>query len=345
MFGHLATKHSVSNLLALTLTGVAICTFFMGIIPSHAQIGILAPLLLILLKSIQGIFASGEHSLAALFVLEHVEDDKKCGKASSYYLCSTMAGTMLASLAATLVSRSLDPTFYWRIAYITGLLTAIAGIWLRITLQYKAPDLIDLSKNSFTSINLHKTTLIKVIVVNGFSFLTYTLPFVFLNSFIPLFTNIKTDELLAHNTILVTIDIMLLPIFGMFIDKFNYSKWMAIMSFLLTVTIIPLFLSLPNLDIMQITYVKFWILVIGVAFVAPLNAWLFQMIKGNIKYLINGFGYAVGTELLGRNIPVICLILWEYTHTLVAPALYIAFICLLTTIVLVIDVIYTKSKN
>ncbi|MGI4775758.1 MAG: hypothetical protein ACRYE9_02330, partial [Janthinobacterium lividum] len=193
----------------------------------------------------------------------------------------------------------------------------------------------DSSPINYKLILKNRYKLLKIMVISSFSFLTYTIPFVFLNNFVPLISNVKTSELLAHNTILMLVNIILLPIFGNIVDRFNHAKWMALMSFLITVTIIPFFYLLPSLNLMGVTIAKLWIVVIGVAFVAPLYALLFKLAKGDEKYLVAGLGYSVGTDLLGRNLPFICLILWQYTEALWAPSLYLAFISLITTLVLI----------
>lgn len=344
-FGYLAIKHSIKNILALTLIGVAICTFFIGIIPTYNDIGILAPILLAVIRAVQGFFAAGEHGIAALFMLDLNNDNKKHGKSSSYYLCSTMAGSLLASLAATLVSLAPNPELYWRFAFIFGLLTAIIGIYIRLIVKYDTNNSIKKEKENQTTVKLlstNKSKLFKIIIISSFSFLTYSLPFIFFNGFIPLISEVKKSDLLIHNTILMAIDIALLPIIGLIIDRFNFAKWMGTMSFLLTISIIPIFYSLPHLSVLGVTFVKLWIIVLGVAFVCPLYALLFKMLQGQGKYLVTGFGYSIGTDLIGKNIPAICLALWYSYDNLLAPSLYIAAICALTTLVLISEI---KTKG
>ena len=65
-----------------------------------------------------------------------------------------------------------------------------------------------------------------------------------------------------------------------------------------------------------------------------LNAWFFKMLGGAEKYLIMGFGYALGTEILGRNAIVICWGLFNIYNNPIAPAIYLAMISLFATIAL-----------
>ena len=340
LFGHLAAKYPIKNVLAITLMGVAICTFCLGIIPGYNHIGIFAPILLCIVRAVQGMFASGEHSIASLFLIEQTKNDQRYGRASSYYLCSTMGGTLSASFAAMLVSNSRNHEFYWRIAFMLGLVTGIIGVIIRV---FNSPEVLENGpikqnnfKNSVSFLGENKLKLFKISIFASFSFLTYTLPFVFLNNFIPLVSDIKFNDLLIHNTILLAIDILMIPIFGILADKFSYSKIMFFSACALAVTIMPIFYILPMLTLMQITLIKTWIIILGVAFVAPLNALLLKLTQGQQKYLISGVGYSLGTEILGRNIPVICLLLWKITNNTLAPALYILLICIATAITLTI---------
>ncbi len=339
LFGYLALKHPPQKLLSITLTGVAISTFCIGFIPSYESIGILAPILLAIIRAIQGIFAAGEYNIAALFILEHVGDSKNQVKASSFYICSTMIGTLLASGAAAVVSISSNPSYYWRIAFLLGLITAITGIILRSkTVFITKPITQKKQVKPFSAIANNKLKLIKIIPITSFSFLTYVIPFIFLNNFVPLFSDINTSDLLIYNTFLLIIDILMIPFCGHLANKFNIAKWMAYMSSLLAVTIIPIFYILPSLSIIGITIAKMWIIIIGVAFVAPLNVLLFRMIPTNEKYLVTGLSYAIGTELLGRSATTICLTIWYYTNITWMPAIYVVFVSILASIALFSEV-------
>ncbi len=345
LFGYLALKHSPQKLLSVTLTGVAISTFFIGVIPSYEKIGIWAPVFLVIIRAIQGIFAAGEYNIAALFILEHVGDKKEQVKASSFYICSTMAGTLLASFAASVVSLSSKPTFYWRIAFLLGLLTAVTGLILRLKTTKIATNYKPQQRNIKTLkiLSNNKWKLLKIIPITSFSFLTYVIPFIFLNNFIPLFSDIKTSDLLIYNTFLLALDILMIPVFGHIANKFNIIKWMATISIIVAFTIIPIFYILPQLNLIGITIAKLWIIILGVAFVAPLNVLLFRMIPTDEKYLITGFGYSVGTELLGRSATTICLSIWYYTHSSWAPAIYVAFVAICASLALLSEIETNKN--
>lgn len=335
IFGKMAMNHGAKRTLVITLAGVSASTFIMGIVPGYNDIGACAPIILILIRITQGIFASGEHAVSSLFIMNHVEKGKY-GRASSYYLISTMAGMMVASFAATLVSKSSDPGYYWRYPFFIGIITGFVGLFLRYLLHETKVEKPKEKVRNIDLIRVNIGKLLRVVLVSSFSYMTYGVPFVFFNSFIPLLQpHITKSQMLEHNTILLVVDIAMIPIFGFLTEKFSYSKWMAVMSMLLCITIIPLFYLLPTASMPVIIAIRLWIIILGVAFVSPLKAWFFKMLSGNEKYLVLGIGYAIGTEFLGRSTTAISLYLWNhFNHSLFAPSLYIAFVSLATTIAL-----------
>ncbi len=332
-FGRMATKYGPKTSLVITLGGVSISTLCIGLIPGYSTIGIYAPILLVIIRIAQGLFASGEHSVSMLFIMEHVKNGNHA-KASSYYLISTMGGMMIASWAATWVSASSDPSYYWRLPFFASIFTGAVGLFLRFLLKDVQNPPREQEKNGMEIIKINKNKLIRIIIVSSFSHMTYVIPFVFFNTFIPiLHPNITQTAMLLQNSQLLMLDVVLLLICGWITDKMSYSKWMASMSFALFLTIIPAFYLLSSSSMDVIIAVRLWIILIGVAFVAPLKAWFFKMLSGQEKYLVLGVGYAIGAEFLGRSTTAICLFLW-YEFGLLAPAIYICLLSLAATIAL-----------
>jgi MFS family permease len=332
-FGRLAMKFNPKTLLAITLSGVALSTAVIGLIPGYDAIGSWAVGILLLVRIIQGLFAAGEQSIASILLLDKLEKGTRT-KMSSYYVASSMTGAMMASSAATLVSMSSNPEFYWRYAFISGIITGIIGLVLRF-ITFDSPIQIQVPiLPIYKIVNSHKATIIKVIFVSSFSYMTYAVPFVFFNKFIPLFNEISLTEMMKYNTALLAIDILLIPIFGHIAQKYNYTKWMIVTTILLGITAVPAFSLLSAASIYGITAIKFWIILTGIAFVTPSKVWMYHLIGGKERYLVTGLGYAIGTEILGRQTTTICWMMWYYTGSITAPAYYIVFLSIAAGIAL-----------
>ena len=113
---------------------MAVPTFAMGLLPTYAEIGIAAPILLLLLRIIQGAAIGGEVPGAWVFVAEHVPD-RHVGFACGTLTAGLTVGILMGSLMATFINQSLSPQevldYGWRIAFVLGGVFGLLGVYLR----------------------------------------------------------------------------------------------------------------------------------------------------------------------------------------------------------------------
>ncbi|XVN41599.1 MAG: MFS transporter [Rickettsia endosymbiont of Argas persicus] len=324
-FGVIAKKYGGVFALSHSLIGVALTTALVGLIPSHAQIGWLAPLLLVVIRTMQGIYSEGECAIAKLFILENKEE-KKAFKASYLYNTSTMVGIIVASFVSTIIL-NVDYNSYWRICFIFGGLTALIGYFLRksttplLSLTPLCHDLLTIWNN--------KLNIVRISFAVGFSYMTYIVPFVFMNSFIPLITDISIETMMKFNTEILIFDMIMIPIIGHLTKKFHYLKILSGTLILMILTIIPMWWFLNGASIWYVNFVRVWIIVLGVAFLAPLNCWLNDLFKTADKYMLVGISSSIGSSLIGRLAPSTCLMLWHLTGSSVSIAVYMVVISLI----------------
>lgn len=328
IFGNMAIKIGARPVLFVTLTGVAISTCAIGLIPSYDDIGIWGGIILIAVRFFQGIFASGEQSIAGIFVLDQVKNENR-PQISSYYQASSMTGAMMASGVAWLISFTGHGDTYWRYAFFSGLFTGIVGLVIRfVTLDItktKLPEKIHIPKIFIKN----WVIILRIIFVSSLSYMTFGIPFIFLNKFITILTDVTLTQMMAYNSIIMVLDIILLPIFGHITQKYNVAKWMICMTIILGISAIPAFYMLDKVQFYGIIAIKLWFVIIGIAISAPFRAWLYSLIYTSERYMITGFGYAVGTSILGGQTTTICWMLWHKTQNIIAPAYYIIALCIL----------------
>ncbi|MFD3545493.1 MFS transporter [Streptomyces sp. NPDC058655] len=138
VFGHYGDKIGRKKLLVLSLLMMGGATFAMGLLPTHASIGVGAPILLTLLRLIQGFALGGEWGGAVLLVSEH-GDDKNRGFWASWPQAGAPGGNLLATgVLALLAAIQSDEAFLawgWRIPFLlSGLLVGI-GLWIRVSVS------------------------------------------------------------------------------------------------------------------------------------------------------------------------------------------------------------------
>ncbi|CAK6507700.1 MFS transporter [Rickettsia helvetica] len=342
-FGVIAKRYGGVFALSHSLIGVALTTSLIGLIPSHTQIGWLAPLLLVVLRTLQGVYSEGECAIAKLYILEN-KIETKAFKVSYLYQTSTMVGIILASFISTIIL-NVEYNEYWRLCFIFSGFTSLVGYFLR-----KSEDIIChastplchsrfrgnpvIKKMTFlhdlVTIWNSKLSILRISFAVGFSYMTYIVPFVFMNSFIPLITDISLETMMKFNTEFLIFDMVMIPIIGHLTKKFHYLKILKGTLIIMSLSIIPLWLFLNNSSIWYVNFMRIWIIILGVGFLAPLNCWLNDLFKTADKYMLVGIGSSIGSSLIGRLTPSICLILWHVTGNSLSIAVYITAISMVT---------------
>src|SRR4051812_27920870 len=134
--GHFGDKVGRKKMLVLTLLMMGVSTFAIGLIPSYASIGVAAPVLLVLLRVLQGLSAAGEQSGANSMTLEHAPDRRR-GFFTSFTLEGTQGGLILANLVFLLVALLPEDqllSWGWRIPFFLSALVVAVGYWVRRSL-------------------------------------------------------------------------------------------------------------------------------------------------------------------------------------------------------------------
>src|SRR6202046_5395471 len=157
LFGHFGDRLGRKSMLVLTLFIMGISTFCIGLLPTYASIGVFAPILLIVLRVIQGIGLGGEWGGASLMVLEHAPADKR-GFYTSFVQVGFPIGLVLATLVFSLVTKLSDAdlqAYGWRIPFLLSILLLAIGTFVRSrvpeTPVFESLKMRDgLSKNPFT---------------------------------------------------------------------------------------------------------------------------------------------------------------------------------------------------
>lgn len=134
VFGHFGDKLGRKHLLQISLVIVGVTTFLMGCLPGFDSIGYAAPILLVLLRLIQGFAFGGEWGGAILLVSEHSPDDRR-GFWASWPQAGVPLGNLLATLALLALSATLsDEEFLawgWRVAFWLSVVVVAIGYWVR----------------------------------------------------------------------------------------------------------------------------------------------------------------------------------------------------------------------
>ncbi|MGW6442314.1 MFS transporter [Lentzea sp. NPDC055074] len=141
LFGHLGDRMGRRFILVTTLVMMGLATTAIGLLPSYGQWGIAAPVLLVVLRVVQGVSFGGESSGAVLLTVEHADEHRR-GFFGGILNTGTAVGTILANIAFLLVSQLPEEdllSWGWRIPFLASFLLVVTGFVIRVKL-HESPE-------------------------------------------------------------------------------------------------------------------------------------------------------------------------------------------------------------
>lgn len=134
VLGHLGDTHGRKNVLLTCMFLMGFSTMGVGLLPTYAQVGWFAPLLLVILRLIQGFAVAGEISGASSMILEHAPFGRR-GFFASFTLQGVQAGQILAAAVFLPLAHYMDPDSFsawgWRVPFLASVVVIIAGYIIR----------------------------------------------------------------------------------------------------------------------------------------------------------------------------------------------------------------------
>src|SRR5216684_184707 len=142
VFGHFGDRLGRKNMLILTLLIMGIATFLVGCLPTYKDIGIMAPVLLVILRFAQGFAVGGEWGGAVLLATEHSPAARR-GFFGSWPQFGVPIGLLLSSLIFSVVASSFPTTGFltigWRIPFLLSIVLVAVGLFIRLRIA-ETPD-------------------------------------------------------------------------------------------------------------------------------------------------------------------------------------------------------------
>jgi MFS family permease len=137
-WGPLGDRLGRKYVLALTIIMMSVATLLVGLLPTYASIGLWAPVLLIVLRLVQGFSTGGEYGGAATFMAEYAPD-KKRGFCGSFLECATLAGFSLGALlmlgCSFLLGNEAMHAWGWRLPFLIAAPLGLIGFYLRARME------------------------------------------------------------------------------------------------------------------------------------------------------------------------------------------------------------------
>ncbi|QXZ08198.1 MHS family MFS transporter [Comamonas sp. Y33R10-2] len=296
VFGHYGDKLGRKNVLVVTLVMMGLASTLIGALPTYAQAGVIAPILLVVLRLVQGVAMGGEWGGATLMSMEHAKP-KGRGFAVSLVSAGGPTGAVLGTLVMTPFSLLPSEDFLswgWRVPFLLSALLMVVGLLIRVkvteTPEYEAARKAQAAKKGPKSIPIvtvlkyNKRQIVSG-VLGGLAPLSFsTFAAAFLLNYAVQMGHSRTDALIAM-TIANFFNIFTLPFFGALSDKVGRRPLMLTGATAGVVLIWPIFLLVQQ--------VSFGLLLLAMVLAMPViqalmggvfNTWISEKFAADVRY-------------------------------------------------------------
>lgn len=330
------------RLLTTTMLLMGLASLGIAVLPTYAQIGLWAPVLLVIFRLLQGFAAGGEWGGAVTMMVEHAPAHKK-GFVGSFqqvgFGLGIVLGTLFVLFVNTVLSEADRDAWGWRLPFLFGALVAPLAFYIRRGAD-ESPEYVSIRSANKQIMNPVRHALrhhgFFILCVIGIGTLGTAAGYIsnqFMNAFA-----VRTLHLPAHDvslalTLASLLQLVLLPVWGWLSDytgKLRIIGWAAVIYTLLIYPDFHWLVTAPSLTSLHAVVIPSAILVS--ASFAPLPALLSLYFPPEVRTTAISIGYNIAAALFGGFAPLVSTWLIGATGHIVAPTYYAIF-CGLITIV------------
>lgn len=346
VFGILSDQLGRKNVLTSCIFMMGICTTAVGFLPSYQSIGVLSVFLLLFTRLVQAFAVGGEYISSVSLLIESCEKSKR-GYFGSWASVGINVGILAASLVASALiyamKQGLIPSYGWRIGFIISFITMIAGYWIRSSIpesfefimqnarKEKRP-MYDIIQETIYTIKNHITESLVVFSLVWFGVTATMIVFIYAPIHMTTINNLQNYQSLLINSLSLILLILLIPIFGIFSDKYGRIKTLFMPSIALLTMIIPYYLSISTGSFYQSLIAQLIIAVpcAGIFSITPVI--ITEIFPLQIRCSSTGLIYSLATCFGGGITPLIALKISSSLHSSYSPGLLLMLPGLLSLI-------------
>ncbi len=327
IFGIYGDKFGRKKSMIITILGFSLATFAVGLLPTYAVVGVFAPILLIMVRLIQGIFAGGEWGSGAVLTIESIPKQKR-GLLSGFLQSGFSFGFLLAAISFQIITiafpGNMFEEFGWRILFFTGIIPGFVALFVRISMD-ESPLWIKKNKES----GLERTPLRSIVfgihrkefllcaaIMTGLVYM-YHGSISILPTYLEQFGNFDKRQIALIMIYATASSWVGMILTGWLSQKIGRKKSMLVFVSASILVSIPLASAILENAYGLMVYVVMFAFVISTAS-GPIPAYFSERFPTQIRNSAAGFSYNAGL-LFGSWSPLIALSLMSYVPKQMIP--------------------------
>ncbi|ALD65211.1 MULTISPECIES: MFS transporter [Micrococcaceae] len=332
VWGHIGDKIGRREALSWSILLMSGATFCIALLPGYATIGLAAPLLLLLLRLVQGFSASGEYAGASAFLVEYAPANKR-GLYAAVVPASTATGLLLGSLMAALLTGLLTAedmqSWGWRIPFLLAAPMGLIGRYIRTKLE-DSPVFRELSQEDEVIKapvkSLFRDHWRRLLLAAG-AVLLNAVGFYVILSYMPTYLSQElgldaTASYVATTVALVTY-IGFIFLTGMLSDRFGRKRVLISASIAFVIATVPAFMLLNTGNFLVIVLVQILLGAMLTLNDGTLPSYLAEMFPTKVRYSGFAVSFNLSNALFGGTAPFVATLLVATSGNLLAPGWYL----------------------
>jgi metabolite-proton symporter len=345
IFGHFGDRIGRKTTLMATLFLMAFGTVFIGLLPTYQSIGIAAPIILVLLRIIQGIGVGGEWGGSVLLSMEWGHE-KRRGLAASWPQMGVPIGLVLSTGVVRITSGITGTegfaAYGWRIPFILSILLIGVGLFVRMRVV-ESPEFEAVRKAN----KVVKNPLIEVfkrqpkqVLLTALVRTSEQAPFYLFITFVLTYAvkqlKLNSNSILDDTLIAAALGLISIPVFGRLSDRFGRRRVYGIGIVLTAVFAFPYFGLLNTGNAFLVGLAIILSLMLHDVQYGPQAALIAESFDADIRYTGAGMGYQLASVVAGGPAPLIAAALLQATGDSTSISIYIIICCAISMLALIL---------
>lgn len=330
VFGHIGDRYGRRNALFISAAMMSGSTVAIGFLPTYQAIGALAPLLLLLLRLLQGLSIGGEYTTSAIFLAENAPVRAR-GLVASFAGCGASGGTLLGSMVGAVTAMAMSPddlaAWGWRIPFLLGVLLGGFTLYLRgssINREDAAPRPHRKGRLPLVeAIESDGREMVRAAVLNLTLGVGFYMLFVYLTTYMQQVDGLSERVSLQINTVSMVIVLALAPLFAALSDRIGRKP--VICGGLIGLVLLswPLFRLLDSGVAEYALLGQLGFAVLVASYSGPMPCVLVEMFRPATRCTALSLSYNLALGLAGGTAPMVAVYLVNREQFDMGPAVYL----------------------